>query len=444
MDFTGEIPSGVCLELPLKVQNVSRALEAVGGPEEIARVTSEASYSKERAGLELRLRNDTFHHPITSTNLPCNNIVIEISVPKHCLQQSNNNVRNALLSAKQQQHEVRVKPVLHVSSLHRFRGMADFQYYTGNSSFARKANTSVLNGNLSGIQSLSFNPELNEESKEAMLNDVLPPPRFSVNTQPFYYNYKQSAYVKVVDGDHGQRHLVHTASTAKVISNIINWGDAIPSEPPTELETTPKSAVRSCITELQKLFEKRPSYTRRALQHLLGPVLSRQLKFALPYVSYYYRSGPWRGAYIRYGVNPATSQELAKYQVEYFRISATEPADYQVLEHLSEHADTPEAPEIAPEDATKPQNSSYLFDGSVYPDAPMLQLCDIADGVLEDYINTNNLRGAVDNNDGWYEERTISLIRKVLRQELITLREERRPLSMNVKNAILGDFISNE
>lgn len=440
MDFNPEIPSGVCLELPLKVQNINRALEAVGGPEEIARVTSEASYSKERAGLELRLRNDAFHHPITSTNLPCNNIVIEITVPKSCLQQSNNNVKNALVSAKRHHHEVRVKPVLHVSSLHRFRGMSDFQYYTGNSSFARKSNASVLNGNLSGIQSLSFNPDLSEEGKRAMLNDVLPPPRFSVNTQPFYYNYKQSAYVKVVDGDHGQQRLINTASTAKVISNIINWGDAVPVEPPAELESTPRSSVRSCIAELQKLFEVRPSYTRRTLQHLLGPVISRQLKFALPYVSYYYRSGPWRGAYIKYGMDPTTSPDLAKYQVEYFRISTTESTDYQASEHLSELADTPENADVGLEDAGKPSStSSYIFDGSTYPDAPMLQLCDIADGILESYINTTELRSEVNDNDGWYEEKTITLIRKVLRQELIALREEKRPLSMDTKKLIFQE-----
>lgn len=405
MEAVGVLQDAVCLELPLEVVNLDKAIDAVGGPSEISRVGAQASIAKDSEGLQLNLRNCRFHHAISSSPLLSRNLVVNISLPKSCYGGDMTNVVDALKRGAQQGQIAQVTPKLSVKQLHRFREVADFQYYTADSAFLMQLEQSIFKGDLAEIQKLSL------QSKPE-LEDVIPPPRFTLSTQPFYYGYKQSPYVKFVDDESGQQRLIHTSSTAKVISNVLNWGDPVPNEPPEELENNPRDSIKQCIKELESLFEQRPSYTRRSLQHKLGSYVSRYLKYALPYVSYYYRSGPWRGAYIRYGRDPSSDSSMARFQVEHFRI-AVDDASKSGSNCSEEKFDESE----------NTANGEYVFDGTNFPDVPLLQLADIADGYLEQYINTDELRPEVDINDGWYPPITIAIIRKVLRAELVALKE---------------------
>lgn len=406
------LSEAVCLELPLRVIDVHKALDAVGGSDRIAREVSSAALMGEHEPLELRLRTDPFQHPIPSLPVRSNGLVVQISVPYRF--RLGKTLKKSLTLAKAAGCEPSITPKFVVSVTHRFRAVADFQYYTGDSPFVQQIKKSLFTGDLNQICNLSL-----RDQSGASDTDVLPPPRFSVSVQPFYYAYQQSPYIKTVSDQSGESRLVSTVSSAKVISSLLTWGEKAPTGPPAGLSASPKPNIQECINALRKLFSERPSYTRRALQYRLGHVLSRQLKFSLPYVSYYYKSGPWRGAYVRYGVDPAQDSSMARYQVEHFRISSDE--SQKKLGTTTDIRDP-------------------SFDGTAYPDVPMLQLFDIHDGFLEPYIGTETLRPEVDENDGWYPADVIQVIRKVLRAELLTLNRSKKALTSAEKAALVDSI----
>jgi len=386
----------VCLDLPLNVVDTGKAVDMVGGADEVARVSTNAAFAKDPEPLQLQLRNNRFHHPVRSSVQPSRNIVVEIRLPSGSDVQ---NVQAGIAAAVVENQPVEVTPKFRVETLYRFRGIADFQYYSGNNAFLQQTDKALFQGNLAEIEKLSFHTDSDL--------DILPPPLFSTLTQPFYYAYKQTPYLKLVDDGSGNQQVVHTVGSVKMFSNILTWGDVVPDGPPAGLEETPRKAVMDCVNDLKQLFEKRPSYTRRWLLNYLGPIVSRYLKFALPYVAYYYRSGPWRGAYIRYGLDPSVHTELAPFQVEHFRITGEDTKD-----------DEEEEPMVEP-------HSEYVFDGTKSPNVPMVQLEDIRDGFLEKYIHTPNLRNKVHPTDGWFRDDSTRAIRKVLRAELVGLKESR-------------------
>lgn len=381
----------------------------VGGSSEIRKVSDNSNHS-----LELRLRSDPFHHPIASRRAECENVVLEIDLPAWTLNEANGNVQKALQLAED---DFTVAPKFIADHNLRFRDMADFQYYTGDSPFVGKLKDSIFTGNLSNMSKVEFEGVKPVDSDAA---DAMPPPRFSQQSQPFFYGYKQNPSVSVVDdGTGGPLRLVNKATQTRIISEILVWGDPVPTAPPAELSSNPRPSVKECIEELQALFQKRPCYTRRAIEAEIKPELIRYLRYALPYVSYFYRSGPWRGAYIMYGKDPSQDPGLAIYQVEHFRINS------------SNETSTPSGTPI------------HKFDGVNLPTTRMLQLCDVSDAFLKMYIEPDAMRTTVDSHDGWYLAGTMAVIRKVLRAKLANITEGKPPLTVSALASIAEEAIAN-
>lgn len=396
----------VAIEFPLKVENHERALDMIGGEKSIRKISESPNET-----LELRLRSDPFHHPISSRRADCENVVLEIDLPAWAYEQANGNLRRALALSKDD-HRVVAKAI--AENNHRFREMADFQYYTGDSAFVHKVKKSVLAADLDEMAKVELEGLQPIDLQHA---DVMPPPRFSQQPQPFFYNYKQNPSVAVVSDESGQQKLVNKATQTRIISEILVWGDPVPKGPPSELSSNPRPIIKQCIEELRELFQRRPSYTRRALEAEIRPDLARYLRYALPYVSYFYRSGPWRGAYIVYGHDPTTDPSFAIYQVEHFRLASD--ADAMV------------------------ERPIYKFDGVTLPTTRMLQLCDISDQFLKMYTEPNALRTEPDMNDGWYVAETMAALRKVMRAKITNIFEKRPPLTTKALTAIAEDAIAN-
>lgn len=76
------------------------------------------------------------------------------------------------------------------------------------------------------------------------------------------------------------------------------------------------------IAELKALFDTRPMWTRRGIVDSLGGD-SYSLKYAIPYVAYTWRQGPWRDVYARFGYDPRQNSEGAKYQSVFFTVTKT-------------------------------------------------------------------------------------------------------------------------
>lgn len=388
-----QLPTAVTLELPLRVQNPERAIKMVGGPSAI-----EAAASNPSKNLELRLREDPFHHPICSSRAPSCSVILEVEMPVVFA----NDVRAAAAAG-----QAKVVPKMVGYPQLRWREMADFQYYTGDLEFAQFIKRSLFAPSLEKIEHLATHDFPLPENPR-----VFPPVRFSQQPQPFFYNYKQNPLISVVEEGDGTTKLVNKNATFKLVSHILAWGDPVPSGPPEGVDPHPRAGVADCIDELRKLFEKRPCYTRRVIDSLIPDSLKRYLRYALPYVAYFYRSGPWRGSYFSYGGNPALKSDFAIYQVEHFR--------------------------ILPENS-HPAANTYEFDGRTLPATRMLQLCDVTEPFLREYIFQKDLRTEVDPNDGWYHAVTMRIIRRVMRAMLVAARDGTAPIETRVISSIVSN-----
>jgi general transcription factor 3C polypeptide 5 (transcription factor C subunit 1) len=88
--------------------------------------------------------------------------------------------------------------------------------------------------------------------------------------------------------------------------------------------------MKLCIERLHKLFSSRPISTRRAIFNTYfetygtgNPDQPREnwrpiLRFAIPYVCYMFRSGPFKDAYVAFTIDPRKEAKWAAYQTAGF------------------------------------------------------------------------------------------------------------------------------
>ena len=104
---------------------------------------------------------------------------------------------------------------------------------------------------------------------------------------------------------------------------------AVPVKPAPELDNVaPMNEVLELVSRLQPMFEGRAMWTRRAIVNHLGKD-SYSLKFALPYVAYTWKQGPWRDLYARFGYDPRQDVDGAMFQSIYFTSKGKEEDDKQ-------------------------------------------------------------------------------------------------------------------
>ena len=110
---------------------------------------------------------------------------------------------------------------------------------------------------------------------------------------------------------------------------------SVPQGPSRQLDPLASTgpAMQLCVSNLKTLFAEKPISTRRAIFNMYldryGPGSSDSakdnwrpiLRFALPYVCYMFKSGPYRDAYVLFGIDPRKESKWAKYQtaIFYFR-----------------------------------------------------------------------------------------------------------------------------
>jgi len=172
--------------------------------------------------------------------------------------------------------------------------------------------------------------------------DLMPPPVFSRTIIPHFYEYliltcsteansryKQNTGLQVTDtGRLKYRHMYRN----KFITMVEKDTPTIPLEPSSNLDppTAQSPSMQLCIKRLTEFFQTRPISTRRAIfntyldKYGLGIADSTTdnwrpiLRFALPYVCYMFKSGPFRDAYVVLGVDPRKDSKWAKYQTAIF------------------------------------------------------------------------------------------------------------------------------
>jgi len=248
-----------------------------------------------------------------------------------------------------------------------------------------------------------------------------------------HQSYRQNPTVKHAVGQSGDITTINTQQPSKIRTFLVPYDiSVIPSKPQESLPPVEKldAALRNTVEAIKVLFEQQPAWTRRALRnHLTTDEQRTNLRWAVPYVGYIFRSGPWRDAIIKLGVDPRSSPEFRHYQTFMFRLLPREPdtARDGGRRHNISRTDIDEDP------------NSHIFTGSLpLPlDGKIWMVRDIADPMIksvlykEDNKSANGesfLRETCDTvSDGWFGNGALAKAKTIMRAKISALIENRQP-----------------
>ncbi|KAH3680340.1 hypothetical protein WICMUC_000407 [Wickerhamomyces mucosus] len=407
-----DIPHYSSIEFPLKVKNLDKALDLVGGENSILRSCQDHSVNP----LELRFTSNRYEHPIQADVSTSEQILIKISLPVKELEENNGNIRKTLRCLHKQGHKpAYIQPVAIINKSFRFRELSDFQFQTKNNEIVQRFEKSAHQLKYSNLkQSLKFEQDLEpyKPSKDGSYQ-LPPPPRFSSIRFPFDYGYKKNNATMEKEGK-----LIVRNKHIKLHSMIIKYDDKIPQGPSSELvtqldifkkesnENSIFKDILKTIDILNNLFSTKPIWIRKHLEAILPNHLKPSLKHALPQVSYTFTKGPWRQAYIKFGIDPKSSNEFAKYQTGSFRVN-----DYR-KSLVTKNYITDRPNDVA---------SIFLFNGEELPATLLFQIENLIDPLIAKMIKESTYQEQADFDDGWFDKLTMAKIRYIVPYKLKSL-----------------------
>ena len=247
--------------------------------------------------------------------------------------------------------------------------------------------------------------------------------------------------MKQAIGLSGKLETVNTQTANKILTHLIPYDiPKVPSEPRKDM--LPISALDEgmlrTIATLNALYEKQPAWTRRGLRNNLTTDEDRlNLRHAIPYVGYIFRSGPWRDAIIKLGIDPRTSPEYRHYQTFMFRLLAREaevardggggrrhnvprPSDQRVVE--DENASGPPTGHIFTGKQPFAQDGRIWMVGEIQDAQLRAELYppDAGPGFLRSECDIVT--------DGWFGNGTLAKAKAVMRHKIQALMEGREPV----------------
>lgn len=458
-----DLPHVTAVELPLKVKDTDRAISMLGGKNRLQKVINShyrplpaqsSSHSVDDRNLELRLRNDPFHHPIQASTNRREKVLLKISIPKHSLPHdyyddpSKYTVKELMKRSYPQGH-AKVSPVAIVNNNYNFRAIADFQMTTKNNPHVQAFKENVLNvRTFEDVKKyyeedlVTNNEFMNPDVYENKDHQMVPPPHFSGIRFPFDFKYQKSAYTVTLRDENGERKVIMKSDNKKLFTNTVDFKmDNVPTEPLPEIvkrykqlsstDLTQEYAdrkLKDCIEFLRLLFEIKPVWIRRTIVDVTPELLRSAVKEALPYVSFCYKNGPWRFCNIRLGVNPKEVREFWIFQSEYFRLQ-----EHQHKPHQKGRVDRvrPRTIEAVSPEADIKISESLVFTGTKLPEVFNYHVGDIVDAdvlrVIESAMNSGEeyfFRETLDFQDGWIRKQVMETVRRIVRYKLNRLSRE--------------------
>lgn len=475
-----DVPHVAAIEVPFIVKNMDKVISMLGGKQKIAQaIDSQNKPSGNQVNslndkvLELRLRDDPFHHPIQALVNNCEKIVLKVSIPKKSIPNDYKDnplkytVRDLIeINSKEDGPKHKVQPVAIIDKTYSFKAMSDFQAVTKNNKMIQEFKDSCLNTkNYNTLfnyfdQNESFTGISDFKKSDWFKNDdhqLPPPPVFSPIRFPFDYKYQKNPLTTAVkDAESGQIKLISRKETLKLHTIIIDFHSNTPNEADPTLMSNLKELRSSnldpnsldylllgCIDWLKSIFSIKPIWLRKHLEDLASYDFKRVLKQALPYVSYIYKSGPWRFCNIQFGVDPKLDKAFWVYQSEYFRIP-----NLQISLKLNNNQKR-----IVPLTLTNKSSENIkisetlFFNGQSIPSTVTYQVGDISDPVILKLLESHMkefgndfFREYPDFQDGWLNKQTIETIRRVVRYKLGKIVKEAAIESSKVDKLINTDY----
>ncbi|OQE35480.1 hypothetical protein PENCOP_c013G06099 [Penicillium coprophilum] len=446
----------VSVEHPAVIRNVDRAIETLQGD---AGIKSILNPEKDDTLANLVFRpEDAMARSVQSTSIQSNNVLLKVTVPKRTgrkRKRGSNELfanvpaseaseipprriaKDLLRSLSDNPSKYQIEPVGRVERTHVFRGIPDFVYSTTASSFTNRFRDQILPFDFDKMKQFDI-----DMAKGATANaDLIPPPSFSHGDVPFHYIYRQNPTVKQAIGQSGKLETVNTQTANKILTHLVPYDIAVvPSEPRAGM--LPISALDPgmlrTIATLNALYEKQPAWTRRGLRNNLKTDEDRlNLRHAIPYVGYIFRSGPWRDAIIKLGVDPRTSPEYRYYQTFMFRLLARE-AELARDGGGGRRHNVPRPSDMRgnDDDNASGPSTGHIFTGKqpFAQDGRIWMVGEIEDPQLKADLFPANpepgfLRSECDIvTDGWFGNGTLAKAKAVMRHKIQALMEGREPV----------------
>ncbi|EPS40267.1 hypothetical protein H072_5941 [Dactylellina haptotyla CBS 200.50] len=387
------------VEHPVIVKNEEKAVRMLGGGKAVAKAfkPNPANLS-EPNGLELRFRpGDALAPPIQGRPARTRAVLVKITVPK-CKgprppDSSDKDGKSIPKALKDLNGKYKAEVMGWMDHTIRFRDMADYQWNTRNSAWAKNVEENLMELDLQALKRFRMTDEISARED----TEIMRPPAFTHINYPFVYGFRQNPAIKMDTDINGETILINAGARVQTQTQYGSWNsDTVPQSSLMKPPGGPRILLK-CLQKLNELFEQRPIWTRRGLMNNMPSELWQQLKWAYPHVAYYWRSGPWRDTYVKFGVDPRSSEEFAKFQVAAFKVHTMKRKK------------------------TSSENTSHLFDGEkVVLDGKIWQFCDLTDPLLAELVNIDNCepRETCDHTDGWFPNNRHSKIKWVMRRKL--------------------------
>ena len=459
-EYTLDIPRIPSVEFPLHVsakpESIKKAVNMCGGITQVKEMLKKNADPETENYLELYLnkqdnKNEETdsgffnEHPIVGKPVPFrdNSVILKVVMPKGTMKKHNNNVQKSLASLKGKDYKI--TPVAVVDNTIKFREMSDFQYHLDNVPAANEYISGF--GSLEwsklkplvesipdndtmpqeNISKLIFNRSLKSPSSDYQLP---PPPRLSMIGFPHLYKYKKNPLAvkkangaSEVKGSYIKNYqlFLHTLDDASIptephpsLQKDYNVAKEEKVYPGTKKSSKFYESLEECLALLEKLFEKRPIWIKRHLDGIIPKRIHHTLKIALALVTYRFTMGPWRNTYIKFGCDPRSSSEYAKYQTEYFKI------ERKLLSSSTVRKNIPKLKEIVFESNIPGDiDTRFRFDGNQIPWYLMLQI-----DLLVYETNVAEIFEKVEYLDkpneitGWFSELDLVRMRRIVKYEL--------------------------
>jgi general transcription factor 3C polypeptide 5 (transcription factor C subunit 1) len=456
--------TAVSVEHPCIVKNVNKAISMLGSSTAIAQILEKDN--EKPMGLSFH-PEDPAARPLLSMNATSNNVLLKITVPKRTGRKrkrgsndpftydsdhssARKDARYLLQSLNDNANTYSLEPIATIESTHLWRTMPDFVYSTTTSPFFNNFRSSVLPLSYPALKTYKLDLT---QATSATSTEVIPPPILSTASIPHNYAYRQNPAVKTItDPFTGTKTLLNTQAAMKVHTWQMHYNDhPYPTTTPPHaapLSTLPHN-FQGLIYILNSLFATRPLWTRRALLNQLpnnAPIFLT--RYALAYVSFAIRSGPWRDTYCRLGVDPRSDPQYRKYQSILVQLVPSKGPRTSSLNPTNTNATNMDAEAIAYARtwARSPDRNSHIFTGTgaVPPDGKAWQLCDLQDPHLKSLVEIPELHLRAKCEEryfGWYPNGTQSKIRILLKTKVDTMMEGMTLEEMGLSEAQISRFV---
>lgn len=389
----------VVVEHPCIVKNVDKASNMLGGSKAIAGTLNHGSK------MTLGLKFDPAGKDIVSLNNKTDNILLRLTVPK-CIgkrkrgsdqpfqplpaNDATADAKTILRSMQDNPQAITATPLGVVENSHVFRSIPDFAYTIPPSSFKDEVQSKLFSQDYDAVRQFHLPFDYNPHNAE-----IFPPPVLSSISLPQSYSYIDKHSTKAPQGANAEE-----TPMASVDDLDPDWPVAPASTLPS-LQSQAKR-LRHMVDELQRLFERRRIWTRRALiNNIPQNATISYLRKALPYTAFYVRTGPWRDTLCQFGVDPRKNSEYGRYQVVHLRMDVIQrrQGGWFRPKNLNDHIYTG-------------TESAQEYDNRLF------QLCDISDPLLVPLISQTTRNDCDPVHYGWYQNGTFSKIKILLRAKL--------------------------